>query len=416
MSKDSNNLKYKQVTIKLDEFKELDGDAQKEELTKALDKMWGGTVKVEPGYINKCIKLVMSKIDDEIHLPKRLLVEKNGKELLFSYKEHRNTAFFFILFGALLLVGLFSATYSGLVLFRRSQINIDIDGDGIADINIDLNFDDDPDVNIDLNKDNKPDLNVDYKGNRVVIFNKDTNGDQIPDSNFINDATNGQACSLNCDSNGNGWPNYNIDLDGDGTADVDIDTDGDGVPDLNIDLNGDGIPDINVDNNGDGTCDANCSNNGNTPGIIESGPSTVTGDQTNNLISVHLRVVYQDDGEINMNGMYPDDQEGVTITRPTKAFTVTNDSDFTAAYNLSWLVNTNTYTTNHFQYKITADHGGYNQDYQTVPWQNTLIKRYVLILPHTTQNYTVTFNLLGINEPQNEDQDQTFIGYIKVGD
>ena len=50
----------------------------------------------------------LAKYDDELHLPKKLLVENNGKELLFSYKPHRNNAFFFLLFGLLLLVGGFS--------------------------------------------------------------------------------------------------------------------------------------------------------------------------------------------------------------------------------------------------------------------------------------------------------------------
>ena len=46
---------------------------------------------------------------------------------------------------------------------------------------------------------------------------------------FVNDATNGKKCSINCDLDGDGWPDINIDLDGDGIPDVDIDTDGDGI-------------------------------------------------------------------------------------------------------------------------------------------------------------------------------------------
>ena len=75
----------------------------------------------------------------------------------------------------------------------------------------------------------------------------------------------------------------------------------------------------------------------------------------------------------------------------------------------------NTFESNNFQYNLIGDNGGLNQGYLTVPWQNGVINNYILIPAKTTQNYTVTFKLVGVNEPQNYDQDKTFKGYIKIG-
>lgn len=416
-NKNSKYLKYRQSTIKLSEFNNLDNESQVNEIKKSLEKMWDGKVKIDDAYINKCIKLSMSKLDDELHLPKKLLVEKTGKELIFFYKAHRNNAFFFTLFGLLLLVGGFSATYSGIVLLKKAELNQDIDGDGIADINLDIDNDGIADINIDTNKDKIPELNIDYKMNRKAIFNIDKDNDGVADFNLINDATGDKVCKINCDSNGDGWPNYNIDLDGDGIADVDIDTDNDKVPDLNIDSNGDGKPDINIDTDGDGVCDINCipgAGSGND--IMQSGPSSENGNGTTGVSSVSLMVVYNDEGYINITGVFPDDQENVVMPPMTKSFTVTNNSDYKVAYKLVWVVDENTFTSENFKYKLESYDGGYNQDYTTAPWQDTTINEYVLIEPRSTQNYVVSFKLVGIGEPQNYDQNKTFAGYIKIGE
>ena len=79
MSKETKNTnkkynKYKQITIELEEFNKLDSDAQSDKIKETLEKMWDGKVKVENAYIMKCIKLSISKVDDELHLPKGLLI------------------------------------------------------------------------------------------------------------------------------------------------------------------------------------------------------------------------------------------------------------------------------------------------------------------------------------------------------
>ena len=416
-SSEEKNNKYKQSTIDLNVYRTLDNDAQKAMIKEALEKMWGDTVKVEDGHINKIIKLTMSPIDDEIYLPKKVLAEKKPDKVILSFTKKTNPLFFFILFGILLLLGGFTATYSGFVLIKKQSINIDIDGDGIPDINLDLDGDDKADINIDYNKDNKPNLNIDYKGNRIAVFNLDKDGDGEPDFNLVNDASGNQKCEVNCDANGDGWPDYNIDLDGDGEPDIDIDVNGDGIPELNIDTNGDCKPDLNIDNVGDKKCHENCTiPDYDEDEIKQSGPSIIIGDGTGAIKTANLRIVYMDDGPINVEGLFPTDQTGVDNPSPVKRFTVTNDTKYRVAYRLSWQVVQNTYTTNHFQYQITSTNGGFTQGWTTAPWNNTVINEYVLIGPYTTQEYTITFRLLGINGPQNEDQNRVFNGYIRVGE
>jgi hypothetical protein len=641
-SNEKKNDKYKQSTIDLNEFRTLDNEGQKAKIRAALEKMWGDSVKVEEAHINKIFKLTMSPIDDEIYLPKKVLAEKTPDKVILSFTKKTNPVFFIFLFGLLLLVAGFSATYSGFVILKKQAINVDIDGDGIPDINLDIDGDDIPDINVDTNKDKKPNLNIDYKGNRTAVFNLDKDGDGKPDFNLVNDATgnkkceincdaNGdgtpdynidtnndgkpdirivylatgdKTCEVNCDTNGDGWPDYNIDTDGDGTPDIFIDTNGDKVPDLNFDIdnngtcdyycdnnndnvcdtrcgykddnttctincdvNGDGTPDYNIDTDndgkpdknlvnpveddktcllncdkdgdgwpdynidtdddgeadrfidvdgdknpdlnfdvdGDGTCDYRCDKNGdgicdyrcnypntdetrkvctlncdangdgwpdynidldgdgnpdididvngdgipelnidtngdckpdlnidnvgdrkchenctipeyNEDEIKQSGPSIIIGDDNSNTKSANLMVVYEDDGPIVVDGLFPDDQTGVDNIVPTKKFSVTNDSKYSVSYKISWTGVQNTYVTDHFQYRIESNNGGYNQAYTEAPKNDRIIRDYILIPPHTTHNYTITFKLVGTNMPQNEDQGKVFIGTIKVGE
>ncbi len=212
--------------------------------------------------------------------------------------------------------------------------NIDLNGDGIADLNIvndprnnrgkvcdlncDSNHDTIPDYNIDTNGDGKADVNiknpddgtlnnVDYKGNREPVFNIINDDGTI--TNPVTDVKNNPNCTVNCDKDGDGRPDYNIklhedddlilnelidgeyvniDVDGDGIPDVNItddgkkpyenpinnpvtidgkdvvlneDVDGDGLPDNNIDLDGDGKPDLNITDK-NGKCIKNCDTNG----------------------------------------------------------------------------------------------------------------------------------------------------------
>lgn len=418
IEKKKNKNKYKQITIILSEFNKLDADSQKSKIEETLNTMYDGNVKVENAYIMKCIKLSISKFDDELHLPKGLLVQKDDEKMLFSFKEHRNTMLLIFLFTIMLMIGIFSATYSAIVMVRQKQVNVDLDGDGIPDLNIDTDNDGNPNINIDLTGDRKPNLNIDYRHNHMSIFNIDTNGDGKPDSNMVNDATDGKTCSLNCDKDGNGWPDYNIDLDGDGKADLYIDINNDGNADLNFDTDNDGTCDLMCDTDGDSKCDKYCSAalNGTDNSVKDgNGSIVVEGNENTDLSTAGLMVFYQDYGELSVSGLFPDDQPGMDVVFPQKKFTIKNESNYTVRYNLNWVVYKNEFESDNFKYKLEASNGGYSQDYMTAPKGNGSLTTNVTIAPLTTQSYTITFKLQGTGTDQNYDQNKVFSGYIKVG-
>lgn len=353
---------YHEETIVLEDFNKLETEEQYKQIEDILNKMYEDKVKVTKGYVLKCVKLSMSKYDDELHLPNGLLVEKNDEQMIFSYKKHRNTALLFLMLGAILLVGIFSATYSAIIYLKEQEVNIDLNGDGIPDLNVDTDGDKKANINIDTNLDKKPDVNIDYKHNKMSVFNIDTNGDGKADSNMVEDATmDNSTCKLNCDSTGDGWPDYNIDLDGDGTPDLYIDTNNDKNPDLNLDLNNDGVCDYMCDDNNDGKCDSYCSaaisNDTINNNVAAGGASVVNGIPDANMNTESLVVFYEDYGELTVSGLFPDDQTGVEITYPEKTFTITNESNYTVIYKLTWVVSKNTFTSNNFQYKLTSTNG-----------------------------------------------------------
>lgn len=63
------------------------------------------------------------------------------------------------------------------------KLNVDTDGDMIADLNVDLNGDDEPDINIDLNGDEIPDIEIDGNGDGIPDINVDKIGNGLPDEN-----------------------------------------------------------------------------------------------------------------------------------------------------------------------------------------------------------------------------------------
>lgn len=416
MSKIKN--RYKEEVILLNEFNELTDDEQKELILNTLDVMYEGEVNVTNNMILKCIKLTFAKSDDYLYLTNKLVVEKENNRLTFKFKDVVSKKPLIIVFVFALIVGLMSATYSGLILLERMKLNIDLDGDGIPDLNIDLDGDDIPDINIDLNGDKIPDLNIDYKGNQKAVFNLDTTEDGKPDFNMVNDATTPELlekCMTNCDLNGNGWPDINIDLNGDGIPDLDIDTDNDGVADLNIDLDGDGICDVMCDTTGDFKCDTNCIE---TEGYIKrSGPSKFQGPKDNIFDTGYLNIVYESKQEFIIDNLFPEDQPGDVPKEAVKRFTVTNDSIYTVAYKLSWVIESNEFVSDNFQYKIESNNHGYNTvGFITVPKVDEEIEGFILIHPKTTQDYNIIFKIVGMNEEQNYDMGKTFRGFLKVGD
>lgn len=309
---------FKGATIDLNELNALNYEMQLEVLANKLKDIYKDNLEVTSNMVDSVYKLKNSNKDEKIYLPHDLEVSRKGQQLEFKVAK-RLAAFWLYLGIGLLLLALAGAIYFGARYFKYRNVNIDIDGDGIADINIDLDGDGKPDVNIDTDGDGKPDLNIDYKGNRKPTFNIDTNGDGKPDFNLINQTKTfivDRNCKVNCDINGDGKPDVNIDtnndgkpdkyivdmkkvdnidrtckvncdLDGNGTPDINIDnnndgkadenivkwpenntcdincdTNDDGWPDTNLDLDGDGIPDSNIDNDGDGVPDGNIDLNG----------------------------------------------------------------------------------------------------------------------------------------------------------
>lgn len=142
------------------------------------------------------------------------------------------------------------------------QINIDTDGDGIADINIDTDGDGIADLNIDINGDEIADLNIDTNGDGIADSNIDNNDDGIADFNL--DTDDDGELDINIDNDNDDMPDINIDINGDGVADLNIDLDGDGIPTLNLDMDNDNKADLNIDTDGDGIVDTNIDLDGNT--------------------------------------------------------------------------------------------------------------------------------------------------------
>lgn len=406
----------KEKEIEISQLKSLDSKEQYQLVYENLNAMYEGKVDINKGMVNKILKLTMIKRDDYMILNHHLVAEKFAGKITLKYQKKISIMPVIILLFIAFTLFAATATYFGFIYLEQAKLNKDIDGDGVADINLDLDGDGVADINIDTDDDDKPDLNIDYKGNYQAVFNIDTNNDGVADFNLVNDATgeNLNTCTLNCDTNGDGWPNQNYDVDGDGTADFDIySTDLDMIYEK-IDLDGDMVCDVMCDDDEDGVCDRNCIvNDGDIAG---SGPSTETGNSGNTVVSGSLLINYKDSGEFNVDGIMPDDQYDEDDDYPSNTFTVTNNSEVTVYYKMTMIVTENTYTSENFMYSIESTNDGYNQEFTTAPWEDKILSSYILIEAGETQTYTITFKLNGIDEEQNYDQGQTFSGNIKIGD
>lgn len=407
-------------TLNLTKFNLEDDAKQKEILRNILTEIYGDNLKVTNKMIYKIIKVTLSVKDKYIYLPYNLKVSKEGFDLNFTVEKQRKLgAGWYIFSGWMFIFALIGATYAGIVYLSLANLDKDIDEDGIPDINLDINKDNKAEINIDTNNDNKPDVNIDYKGNRWAVFNIDLNNDNNPESNFVNNAKENKTCKLNCDSNGDGWPDYNMDMDGDGIADIDVDTDNDQEPDFNLDVNGDGQCDLFCDTDGDGICDYRCE----SPHAVgkPNGTSSETGNPNINHGSALLIIRYIDGETISVLDLVPDDQplygNDVRVT-PKKTFTIENTSNYHLKYSIRWNISENTFTSDHFEYKMTVTNAlNLSTGYKKVPKiedNNPFLVKNVLIPPRTSQKYTVEFNLRGINKPQNEDKNRSFVGSFKL--
>lgn len=410
MTKENKNKEFlrNKETINIKEFMLQKSGEQDKLITDTLDKIYEGNVEVTKKHLEKVLNVAFDNKNNETYLPHSLCVKKDGNKLIFAFKKKNTALIILFLLGFLFIAGF--ATFTGVQFLAKEKLNIDLNGDGIADLNIDLDDDGLCDINCDTNDDGKPDKNIDYRGNRkptfnVLVENKDTL------FNEMNQMDENGKCKLNCDTNNDGWPDTNIDIDGDGKADLNIDIDNNGLPDLNIDTNGDGVADINIDDDGDGKCDRLCASVSDNKG----GMTTIGGGNVN-IDTASLIVAFESGADINVSNLYPDDQNDpdVNTTVPDVKFTIINTTSKALHYNLDWINVENTFTSGNFMTKIFGDNGGYKADWASAPTTNNRFANNIEIPAYTTQNYILSFKLRGIGTEQNFDQGKIFKGRVAV--
>lgn len=410
MTKENKNKEFlrNKETINIKEFMLQKSGEQDKLITDTLDKIYEGNVEVTKKHLEKVLNVAFDNKDNETYLPHSLCVKKDGNKLIFAFKKKNTALIILFLLGFLFIAGF--ATFTGVQFLAKEKLNIDLNGDGIADLNIDLDDDGLCDINCDTNDDGKPDKNIDYRGNRKQIFNVLVeNKDTL--FNEMNQMDENGKYKLNCDTNNDGWPDTNIDIDGDGKADLNIDIDNNGLPDLNIDTNGDGVADINIDDDGDGKCDRLCAMVSDNKG----GMTTIGGGNVN-IDTASLIVAFESGADINVSNLYPDDQNDpdVNTTVPDVKFTIINTTSKALHYNLDWINVENTFTSGNFMTKIFGDNGGYKADWASAPTTNNRFANNIEIPAYTTQNYILSFKLRGIGTEQNFDQGKTFKGRVAV--
>lgn len=400
-------LKGNKATLNIKDFIVLKGEEQYKLIEDTLNKMYENNVEVTKKYVNKIINGIYSNGNLDIFLPHNLHIEKLDKNVVFSFKKHRNPMIF-VIFALLfaLLVGL--ATYLGVIAYHSRDLNIDLNGDGIADLNIDLDGDGICDINCDSNGDKRPDYNIDYRGNRKSLFNvKDKDGNII---NRINIDKDGDGiCDLNCDVNGDNWPDTNLDFNNTGLATVNVDKNNDKVPELNIDTDGDMISNVNIDKDNDGLCDYNCIYVASKDGKLDIGNDSV------NEGSAALIIRYEDMSGAKTVNVFPDDQKGdVTTKIPDIKFSVENYSNDTIYYDINWANIVNTFESQNFWFKVLSTNGGYSTEYKVAPFSSGVLASHIAIPADTKQEYTISFTLHGTGGEQNYDQGKVFQGRVLV--
>lgn len=410
MTKENKNKEFlrNKETINIKEFMLQKSGEQDKLITDTLDKIYEGNVEVTKKHLEKVLNVAFDNKDNETYLPHSLCVKKDGNKLIFAFKKKNTALIILFLLGFLFIAGF--ATFTGVQFLAKEKLNIDLNGDGIADLNIDLDDDGLCDINCDTNDDGKPDENIDYRGNRKPTFNVLVEN-QEKLFNEMNQMDENGKCKLNCDTNKDGWPDTNIDIDGDGKADLNIDIDNNGLPDLNIDTNGDGVADINIDDDGDGKCDRLCASVSDNKG----GMTTIGGGNVN-IDTASLIVAFESGADINVSNLYPDDQNDpdVNTTVPDVKFTIINTTSKALHYNLDWINVENTFTSGNFMTKIFGDNGGYKADWASAPTTNNRFANNIEIPAYTTQNYVLSFKLRGIGTEQNFDQGKIFKGRVAV--
>lgn len=403
--------------INIEDLNKLSVEEQGKFFEDTFDKIYSGEeIESLRKYSLRCIKLTCDPKDNKIHLPYGVIVEKKGSKLIVRVSQAKNI-FLITLLVTVLLLALLASSYSAINYALIKNLNKDLDGDGIADINLDLNNDRTAEVNIDTNNDDKPDVNIDYKANRKPVFNIDTTGNGAPNYNLINiDLNEDGLCDLNCDLNDDGWPDLNLDLDGDGIADIEIDSDNDREANLNFDMDTDMVCDLHCDTDNDLICDKYCLTSEDLENVIpvNNGTSMNVGNSKRQLKAGELVLEYEDDNNIYVTDIYPDDQPYFVQEIPPKIFRVYNRSSLYVSYNLRWKVDINDYESENFKYKVTSTLNGANLDWTTAPFEDSVLKTEIIIAPYTTQEYQVDFKLQGVGGNQDYDQGKIFSGHIEI--
>lgn len=404
--KDNKEFLRNKEVINIKDFMLLKSGEQDKLIEESLKNVYEGHVDITKKHLEKVLNVAFDNKDNETYLPHSLCVKKDGNKLIFSFKKRNKALIILFLLGFLFIAGF--ATFTGVQFLAKEKLNIDLNGDGIADLNIDLDDDGICDVNCDTNDDKNPDKNIDYRGNRKPTFNVLLKDGTI--FNKMNQLDEKGVCKLNCDTNNDGWPDTNIDIDGDGKADLNIDIDNNGLPDLNIDTNGDGNPDINIDDNGDGKCDRLCAYVADKKG----GMTTIGGGDVD-INTAALIVTFETGDDVNLSNLYPDDQNDPNVNTevPDVKFKITNTTDQPLKYNLDWIEVENTFISGNFQTKIKSN-GGYNNDWTSAPVTNNRFGFNIEIPANSTQDYTISFRLHGTGSEQNYDQGKKFKGRVAV--
>ena len=340
--------------------------------------------------------------------------------LIEEEKEKQKKKTFWILFFCLIII-LFSvlgATYSYYRVYvgaEKNDLNIDTDGDGIPDLNIDTNGDGKCDVNCDKDKNRKPYLNVSLDKKQLdPLFNLDTDKDGVPDKNLMNQDTDGDGtCDLNCDTNGDGFPDKNIDLDGDGICDLYCDTIEDGKCTLNCDTDGDGICDLNCDSkeeegctlncdtDGDGNCDKNCDTDGDGTCDLNCDDEPIV-DVKNAILHVYYK---KDVTALNVAPGWKD------ILR----FTVENQSNKTMVFDIEWVDVLNEFHVDKtLTYSLFKDGMLKSQDIP-VPKANTKLLEGIVIPANQTYLYEIEYHFNDLPDvDQTMDLGKSFTAKLEV--
>ena len=163
-----------------------------------------------------------------------------------------------------------------------------------------------------------------------------------------------------------------------------------------IDIDGDNKCDVNCDTNGDGKCDVNCSS------VTEEGDNKVDIDVENDKI---LYVSYLQG--IDAPFVTPD-------WSGSQLFSVNNTSDYTLAFNIKFKNVYNDFNpTSEFVYSLSQN-GTILVNETPAPTEDGYLIQNVVIPPHTTYEYRLTYHFVETGQIQDNQQGKRFTADLEV--